>query len=91
MSRPILEPLLHAGSVKTPNANEPGERPWLILPAVGTIARLDSDAPARDRSEIYSSVIAVWFQDEFGMVRDERTLEQLRHLDWERWATDWSP
>lgn len=62
-----------------------------MLPRVCTIACLDCNEPVLDRAQARSTVIAVWFQDEFGLVNDERTLIQLRRLDWVRLATDWMP
>lgn len=84
----VLEPLLHGGRV---TVKDGFQAPWLRLPAVCTIAEFDSNKPARDEWEVYSSVLAIWFQDHYGLPTDARTLEQLRSLDWEKHAHDWTP
>ncbi|MGE0385532.1 MAG: hypothetical protein AB7Q97_12435 [Gammaproteobacteria bacterium] len=63
---------------------------WFMLPAVTTVARFDSLAPARDPDEVYSSVVVVWFQDEYGLP-GSAIVAQLRALDWNSSAEDWTP
>lgn len=83
----VLEPIFDTGTV---TAARGGEIPWIMLPPVCTIARLDSNTPVRDNThKDGSTVIAVWFQNEFGLVRDQYTLKQLRQLDWVRFAKNW--
>ena len=59
------------------------------LPEVVCVAGFESDALAKPGSEPYSSLIVVWFQDEFGLPTDAHILNQLRAIDWERRAIDW--
>lgn len=88
----VLEPVFHAGHV-TRKKRDGGEIPvpWLKLPEVCTVAEFDSNEPARGEDEIYSSVLAIWFQDHYGLPDDAQTLEQLKHLDWEKCGYDWTP
>lgn len=37
-----------------------------------------------------SSLVVLWFQGAFGLPAEGIVMEQLRTLDWERLATDWS-
>jgi hypothetical protein len=88
----VLEPLFHTGQV--PRKKRDGSEihvPWLKLPEVCTVAEFDSNEPARDEDEVYSSVLAIWFQDHYGLPDDARTLEQLGNLDWQRNGYDWTP
>lgn len=88
----VLEPLFHTGQVtrKKRDGSEI-QVPWLKLPEVCTVAEFDSNEPARDEYEVYSSVLAIWFQDHYGLPDDVRTLEQLSHLDWVEHGYDWTP
>jgi hypothetical protein len=60
------------------------------LPEVTCVALFDSGKLARTGSEPYSSALLVWFQDEFGPPIAEAVREQIRELDWETIALDWS-
>jgi hypothetical protein len=88
----VLEPLFHTGQV-TRKKRDGGEIqvPWLKLPEVCAVAEFDSNISARDEYEIYSSVLAIWFQDHYGLPDDARTLEQLGNLNWEKYGHDWTP
>lgn len=88
----VLEPVFHAGQV-TRKKRDGSEIhvPWLKLPEVCTVGEFDSNSPARDEGEIYFSVLAIWFQDHYGLPDDARTLEQLGHLDWVKHGYDWTP
>jgi len=88
----VLEPAFHSGQVARKGRD--GSEifvPWLKLPEVCTVAEFDSNEPARDEDEVYSSVLAIWFQDHYGLPDDARTLEQLGHLDWVKHGYDWTP
>lgn len=88
----VLEPVFHAGQIMR-RSRDGGEtcEPWLKLPEVCTIAEFDSNKPARNEYEVYSSVLAIWFQDLYGLPDDAHTLEQLGNLDWEKHGYDWTP
>ena len=60
------------------------------LPAVVSLAQFQSNAPANDEGEAYSSAAFLWFQAEFGLP-DERTRQALRKVDWRSVADDWTP
>ncbi len=62
----------------------------VTLPRVAVIAELQSFSPARDATECYSSLIAIWFQDRFGDPPNE-VLSQISSLDWNALAFDWTP
>lgn len=87
----VLEPVLQTGVSPKRREDEPAQEPWLQLPMVCTLAEFDSNEPARDEYEVYSSVLVIWFQDHYGMPEDVRTLEQLGNLDWEKYGYDWTP
>lgn len=57
------------------------------LPDVTCIGRFTSD-PARDRSRDCSGLVVIWHQDEFALPIAPAVLDQLRSLDWERYAAD---
>jgi hypothetical protein len=64
---------------------------WSMLPQVTTFANFDSLTTARDHSEVYSSVLVVWWQTQFGIPQDADLLYQLRSIDWVKYAKDWTP
>jgi hypothetical protein len=67
----------------------PGENA-LVLPRVGVISEFLSLAAARDKAEVYSSLLVVWFQDSFGEI--PATIQgQLIEIDWKHAAYDWTP
>lgn len=88
----MLEPVFHVGQVLRKQHDHTEFRVhWLKLPEVCTVAVFDSNEPARNDYEVYSSVLAIWFQDHYGLPDDARTLEQLGNLDWEKNGHDWTP
>lgn len=91
MAPVVLEPVIQSGLSPSRREGEEVHVPWLQLPMVCAIAEFDSDEPARDEHEVYSSVLAIWFQDHYGLPDDARTLAQLGKLDWEKYGYDWTP
>ncbi len=61
--------------------------PYEALPPVLSLAVFDSIAVGPD--EACSSVLVVWYQDQFGLPALS-ILEQLRKLDWAVHARDWT-
>lgn len=84
----ILKPVLQSLPLKP--ERDPMAKLAPILPPICTIARLNSWGPARDPDEDYSSLVTIWFTHRFGLPDDEDILSQLRALDWDRRAADWS-
>jgi hypothetical protein len=58
------------------------------LPLVSCVARFRGISPARDSSKDFSSLVVVWFQDEFALPLAETILSSLTHLDWNALAAD---
>jgi hypothetical protein len=81
----LLEPVLRDLS------SDKHEEPMKVMPAVCTIALFNSSTSANDDREVYSSLIAIWFGDRFGLPDDEDTLKKLRAVDWKGNAFDWTP
>jgi hypothetical protein len=73
---PVYDPEKHLGLV--------------TLPRVFVIAELRSHRPARDKNECFSSLIVVWFQENFGDVAPE-IQQKIAELDWNKLAWDWAP
>lgn len=61
------------------------------LPGVTCLAVFDSDELNKADPEPFSSLMVLWFQDDFAMPIDSRVLFQLELVDWELRATDWMP
>lgn len=59
------------------------------LPAIGCIGRFTCLEPARDSSKDYSSLTVIWFQEDFAFPIEAGVLEQIRMLDWTRYALDY--
>ena len=90
--RPVmLEPCIHTATFETSPKKKPFPYPLVWLPKVCTIARFESAAPARESAHVYSSLVVVWFQDDYGLPNDRHAFEQLRRLDWLANATDYTP
>jgi hypothetical protein len=66
-------------------------REWSMLPQVTTFAIFESLKTARDPREVYSSVLVIWWQTQFGIPRDADLLDRLRSIDWVKHAKDWTP
>ena len=62
-----------------------------MLPQVTTFAIFESLKTARDPREVYSSVLVVWWQTQFGIPREANLLDRLRSIDWVKHAKDWTP
>jgi len=64
---------------------------WHRVGFVTSIAVFESSQVARDPGECYSSLVAVWFQDTFGVPTEPWVLAQIDAMDWTRLAWDWTP
>ena len=62
----------------------------VTLPRVASIALLRSDQQARDPSCCFSSLVVIWFQEEFGDA-PSAIKAQIASLDWNALAFDWMP
>jgi hypothetical protein len=60
------------------------------LPDILCIGEFLWARPVRDVSQMYSSATFVWFQDQFAPPITPDVLEELREIEWERVAVDWS-
>ena len=70
--------------------NERGTMAGELLPATTCIALFNSTALARSDSEPYSSMVVVWFQEEFALPIEDDVLGLIRRIDWESQAVDWN-
>lgn len=61
----------------------------VTLPRVAVIAELRSLSPARNPTECFSSLIAIWFQERFGDPTEE-IIRQISLIDWNTPAIDWT-
>ncbi len=57
------------------------------LPNIVCIGKFRSLRPARDNTKHASSLIIIWYQDDFGF--DTLAINRLQGIDWDRHATDW--
>ena len=62
---------------------------WMTVPLVCSIACFSSNSPVSDLSKTRSDALVLWFQDSFGLERDERTVTQFLAIDWNSGAVDW--
>ena len=76
---------------KNPRFAHIGAMAWSMLPQITTFAEFKSLTTARDPGEVYSSILAVWWQTQFGIPTDADLLQGLRSMDWGRYAKDWTP
>lgn len=61
-----------------------------FLPAITCIGEFVSSPPARDPGMLVSSVTLVWHQDNFALPIADNALEEIRRLEWDAMAEDWS-
>jgi len=90
----ILPSRILTGTRTMPSQDKAGKthnciEKWEMLPQITCIARFNANRPARDESEVYSSMTVIWWQDEFGLPAPE-IVEQLKCLDWSKEAEDWT-
>ena len=64
-------------------------RHYESLPAIVCIGHFDSGELDKPGSEPFSSMVIVWFQNEFAMPIDASVLTQIERLDWNARAKDW--
>ena len=84
------EPVLIPPKIKTIEHNRSGKIVQeLRLPDICCAARFESGALLRTDSEPYSSLVVVWFQDEFAMPIAADIEQQIFEIDWEKAAADW--
>ncbi len=57
------------------------------LPQIECIGVFSSLGPVRDMTKDASSLIVVWYQPEFGL--DKNAIEEIRNIDWDKYAIDW--
>ena len=88
----VLPPcLLRSIEKKRPGDPGPEEIAVDYLPPVQTFAVFESSPQdGADADADGSSLVVVWFQNAFGQPEEGHVMEQLRALDWESLATDWS-
>lgn len=88
----VLPPTLYR---YTANLARPSDPPNICelnaLPPVCSMGEFLSGTPVRDQEHVYSSLVVLWFQGEYGLPTDARVLELLRAMPWDDWAGDWSP
>ena len=60
------------------------------LPSVACVGEFESGELKRPDSDIWSSMVLVWFQDDFALPIDSNVLAHIQELDWESCAKDWS-
>jgi hypothetical protein len=60
------------------------------LPDILCIGEFMWGRPVRDLTQMFSSATLVWLQDQFAPPLDACVRAQLRALDWDRVAVDWS-
>lgn len=80
----VLPPPRYAGTLL-----QNGEQnQWVTIPPLCSIALFTSGEPVRDMSSAFSDAVVIWFQDQFGLPTDERTIQQLAAIDWQSVAVD---
>lgn len=84
----LLTPQRFVGEVTRSDGSS--ER-WQRVGFVTCIGVFESSEFARDPGECYSSLVAVWFQDAFGVPTEPWVLTRIDALDWTRLAWDWTP
>lgn len=60
------------------------------LPAVVCIGRFKSNEPVRNPEEFGSWLVLIWFQDEFAFPIDPKVEAEIRALDWDSLAEDYT-
>jgi hypothetical protein len=84
-----------AASYVVPPREEPiehrGRYPFgdpAMLPRVACVGHFDSLPPACDTSQDYSSLVIIWFQQEYAFPIEPKALEKIRAIDWDQLAAD---
>jgi hypothetical protein len=59
------------------------------LPPIACIGHFDSIQPARDKRKDCSSLVIIWFQDDYAFPIAPEVFEHIRQIDWNRRAHDY--
>lgn len=59
------------------------------IPDILCEGRFESSSPIHDPSQDGSSLVIVWFQNEFALPIDPAVMEQIKAIDWDSAAHDW--
>lgn len=59
------------------------------LPPIACVATFDSLDPARDKQKDYSSLVIIWFQQDYAFPIEPDVFEHIRKIDWTRLASDY--
>lgn len=87
----VLAPALERGKLQwTDGKGRDVLEDWTVLPRIRTVALLESNTPATDELESYSSLIVIWFQNAMGLPTDSEILAKIRGIHWDSLAWDWS-
>ena len=81
-----------------PDPHDPKQPERARLPFVRCVAEFSSGPVVIDESHdiswglsMFSNLVLVWFQDEFALPIDSAVVEQIRLIEWERYAQDGTP
>ena len=63
-----------------------------VIPPICSMARLTNSEPtSREPDHFYSSLVVAWYQDVFGPPPEDGVGAQLRAIDWDTHAGNWTP
>ncbi|AWM40610.1 hypothetical protein GobsT_08630 [Gemmata obscuriglobus] len=68
----------------------PHRAPCGLLPAIVCVGEFDSFEPTRDKNQDGSQLTIIWFQDDYAFPIDPAAREQIRAIDWDTYAHDFS-
>ena len=86
----VIPPVLHRGRARTLRDGVESFEEWRVLPPVTCFGLFTASRPARGADDPYSSVLLIWFQDNWGLPDDPRTLRLIADLDWDSYAHSWN-
>ena len=85
----LIDPVRRPGATGLPRRGDELWGPPEFLPAIVCVGMFQS-TPVRNEREDFSLLIIVWFQEAFAMPIDPGVVAQIRKLDWETLAYNWT-
>ena len=85
----VVPPTLHRGRARSVRDCIESFEDWCVLPPITSFGVFTADREAKGSDEANSSVLLIWYQDNWGVPDDPRTLRLIAELDWDKYAHNW--
>lgn len=88
--KPLVIPAPIVKGLRESRLPELVQIPWAYLPAVTTFAIFQSN-PRKNSGWSFASMLAIWWQSQFGIPTDGPLLDRLKSMPWSDHVEEWDP